>query len=301
VGDGSPNLKAQTAWAKRAPRVLFGHMFEDTEIEREAFRGRSRVFCIASAGCTALRLCRDHEVVACDINPVQLAYAERRAHGAASAPGDADRAMALVRSVGPFFVGWRPSDVRDFLALSDTGLQSEFWRAHLDNGRFRAAFDLALSRAALRLVYAKEFLAFLPTHLGSVMRGRMERGFARHPNASNPWARALLTGEWTDGPAPPEAPRIQFVHADAASYLEACPAGSFDAFTLSNILDGALPAYRERLSRAVRRAAARGPANAAVVVLRSFREPPPGLTANQAERDRALLWGVVEVHRAESF
>jgi S-adenosylmethionine:diacylglycerol 3-amino-3-carboxypropyl transferase len=294
-------LKPETAWAKRAPRVLFGHMFEDAEIEREAFRGRPRVFCIASAGCTALRLCPDHEIVACDINPAQLAYAERRAHGAPAATGDADRAMAFVRSVAPFFVRWPAGAVRDFLALSDTSRQSEFWRTHLDNARFRAAFDIALSRPALRLVYAKEFLSFLPPHLGSVMRRRMERGFARHPNASNPWARALLAGEWTDEPAPPEAPRIRFAHADAASYLETCPAGSFDAFTLSNILDGARPAYRERLSRAIRRAAARGARTDAVVVLRSFREPPPDLIANQADRDRALLWGVVEVYRAESF
>jgi S-adenosylmethionine:diacylglycerol 3-amino-3-carboxypropyl transferase len=288
---------AETAWAKRAPRVLFGHMFEDTEIEREAFRGRPRVFCIASAGCTALRLCPDHQVVACDINPVQLAYAERRAHGAPSAMGDADRAMAFVRSIGPVLVGWRPSRVLDFLAMSDPARQSEFWRANLDNARFRAAFDIALSHIALRMVYPKEFLSFLPPHLGSVMRRRMERGFARHPNASNPWARALLTGEWNDEPAPAEAPRIQFAHADAAAYLEACPAGSFDAFTLSNILDGALPSYLGRLSRAVRRAAARD----AVAVIRSFREPPPGMVANQAERDRALLWGVVELRRADAF
>jgi S-adenosylmethionine:diacylglycerol 3-amino-3-carboxypropyl transferase len=290
-------VKPETAWAKRAPRVLFGHMFEDAEIEREAFQCRPRVFCIASAGCTALRLCRDHEVVACDINPVQLAYAERRAHGAPAAPGDADRAMAFLRSFAPFLIGWQAGAVRDFLALSDTALQSEFWQAHLDNACFRAAFDLALSRPALRLAYAKEFLSFLPPHLGSVIRRRMERGFARHPNASNPWARALLAGEWTDEPAPAEAPRIQFAHADAASYLEACPGGSFDAFTLSNILDGALPAYRERLSRAVQRAAT----SDAAVVLRSFREPPPDLITNQADRDRALLWGVVEVLPAESF
>ena len=79
-------MKSDTAWqtgrlgASRGPqRLLFGQMYEDAEIERVAFRGKSRVFSIASAGATALRLADQHEVVACDINPAQLAYAERRA------------------------------------------------------------------------------------------------------------------------------------------------------------------------------------------------------------------------------
>lgn len=84
-------------------RLLFGHMYEDAEIERRAFRDRGRVFCIASAGCTAMRLCDRHEVVACDINPVQLAYAESRVRGASAEVGDAERAMALARV---FFQSW---------------------------------------------------------------------------------------------------------------------------------------------------------------------------------------------------
>ena len=62
-------------------------MYEDAEIERVAFHGKGRVFSIASAGATALRLADQHEVVACDINPAQLAYAERRAAGATAGNG----------------------------------------------------------------------------------------------------------------------------------------------------------------------------------------------------------------------
>ena len=84
----TPAVTMDTAWQAgrlgpwRGPqRLLFGHMYEDVEIERAAFHGRGRVFCIASAGATALALADRHDVVACDINPVQLAYAERRAAG----------------------------------------------------------------------------------------------------------------------------------------------------------------------------------------------------------------------------
>jgi len=47
------------------------------ESQNAGDRGAGRVFCIASAGATAFRLADQHEVVACDINPAQLAYAER--------------------------------------------------------------------------------------------------------------------------------------------------------------------------------------------------------------------------------
>ncbi len=294
---------AQTAWergrfdARAGPsKLLFGRMHEDVSIELGAFRPGGRVFCVASAGCTAMELSRRHEVVAADINPVQIAYVRRRLSGEPGSRGAAERMMAFGRGLAPL-AGWRPSRVREFLDLDTPAEQTAYWRQHLDTWPFRRAMDAALSTPVLRMFYARPFLRSLPRGLGSVLRRRMERCFARHPNRDNVYARALLLGELSELPAPPQAQRVRLVHADAAACLEREPPGSFDGFTLSNILDGANPAYGQRLAAAVRRAAAPG----ALAVIRSFGEPPSESPTNRAAADRAMLWGIVDVRPAATL
>jgi len=294
---------AATTWARgrfdarRGPSaILFGRMYEDAQIECDAFRPGGRVLCIASAGCTAMKLAPHHEVVAVDVNPAQLAYAERRFAGEHCVRGTAERVMAFARAFAPA-AGWSRSRLRTFLELEDPVQQSAYWRGHLDTRRFRVALDALLSITALRAVYASPLLDFLPPRLGAVMRARMARCFARHPNRSNPYARALLMGELPDDPPPAQVRAIRLVHADAAGYLEGEPAASFDGFALSNILDGADPGYAQRLLAAVKRAAAPG----AVAVLRSFREPQDAGPENRAPDDRAMLWGVVDVRAAAAL
>lgn len=276
----------------RRGRILFGRMYEDAEIERTAFGGKGRVFAIASAGCTAIALSGGHEVVACDINPVQLEYARRRAQGGRREVGSAERVMTGARRAARA-AGWSERRLREFVGMRDPAAQIRYWREHLDTWRFRTGFDLLISRRWLRLVYSRELLGFLPDKFGRVLRERLERGFARHANAENPWVRAMLLGELEED-SESRGNQIEFVLGDAAAYLERCAAGSFEGFALSNILDGAAAEYRERLWRAVRRAGAPG----AVVVRRSFGEPSGREEENRAAADRAMLWGVVEVRQA---
>lgn len=279
----------------RAHRLIYGQMQEDAEIERRAFAGLGRVFCIASGANTALALAGEHEVVACDRNPVQLQYALARTNGAMPRRGDAERTLEMARQLAPV-VGWQRRQVEEFLEMTDVEEQATFWRVHLDTVMFKSCLALLLSRPAMRLIYARRFLRCLPPHFGEVMRARLARGFATHSNRSNPYVRALLRGEMMDLPHSQHA-RLRFVLGDAAAYLEACEPGSFDGFALSNILDGADAAYARRLASAVRKAAS----DEAKVVIRSFREPEPEMTTNEAERDRSLIWGVVDVRRAKKF
>ena len=291
---------AVTVWergrldARVGPRqVLFGRMYEDASIELDAFRPGSRVLCIASAGCTAMKLAPHHEVVAVDINPVQLAYAERRLNGDPGFRGRAERVMDFARFFAPL-AGWWPSRVRAFVELDDPAEQMEYWQQQLNTWRFRAALNGLFSVTALRSVYSSPLLDFLPKRLGVVMRTRMERCFASHPNRTNPYARSLLLGELSPDLPPTEAKDIRLVHADVAGFLENEPPASFDGFTLSNILDGADEAYRQRLFAAIKRAAA----PMATTVLRSFSDADACSPANRATDDRAMLWGSVLVRPA---
>ena len=184
---------------------------------------------------------------------------------------------------------------REALGLPEE--QMAYWNRELNTRRFRMALDGLFSFTALRAVYAPRFLDFLPKRLGRVMRSRMERCFGRHPNRTNPYARSLLLGELSSDEPPPEAKHIQLVHADAAAYLESQPPGSFDGFTLSNILDGVGEAYRQRLFTAVKRAAA----PEAMTVLRSFSDADAGSEANRADDDRSMLWGTVLVRPVEAL
>jgi S-adenosylmethionine:diacylglycerol 3-amino-3-carboxypropyl transferase len=301
-----PELTEATAWregrlhvVQGKQRLLFGQVYEDVAVERGSFAQGGRVFCIASAGCTALALCEDHNVVACDINPAQIEYVKRRLAGGPRELGVADKVMSFLRGFMPL-AGWTRTKLLRFLSMDDLEAQAAYFVDQLDNWRFRYGLDLLLSPLSLRGAYSASLLACLPPRFGAVMRGRMQRCFARHPNRTNPYARALLLGSSepvrrVPAPSPAAAARIELVLDDAAAYLERCPPGSFAGLALSNVLDGAGALYEERLMSAVRRAACPG----AIVVRRSFGEPPAELPTNRAADDRSMIWGIVDVRKVE--
>ena len=273
-----------------APQLMFGRTYEDSAIELKAFAPGSRVFCIAGAGCTARILgAAGHLVTAVDIHPEQVAYARSRALGEPERVGAAERLLSYARK---FFglVGWTERRRCEFLQLNDPIVQIAYWDRFLDSRRLRAAMSTFLSRSILQRVYNRPFVDSLPRNFAACIHARMRRCWARHPNESNPYAWNIFSGERQIVPDPPLS-SIQFVCADAASYLESCGPASFEAFSLSNILDGAPAAYAERLHHAVRHAAVPG----AVVVSRSLAEPAPVMKSNWAERDRSFLWGIVNV------
>jgi len=280
--------------ARRGRRkLLFGCMHEDVEIERSVFPRGGRIFCIASAGSTAMALSAEHEVVAVDINPVQIAYVERRLAGGPVERGSAERVLAFARRFAPL-AGWTKERLQEFLALEQPDEQIAYWRRHLDTSLVRAGFDFLFSATTLRAVYARSLIESLPKDFGAVMRRRMERCFGRHSNRHNPYARMLLLGKPIPDISTMCPNQIRLATADAADFLERQAAGRFNAFSLSNILDGTDAAYAERLFRAVRYAAA----SDALVVLRSFREPGPDVSDNRAADDRSMLWGTVGIWTA---
>lgn len=278
------------------PRVLFGRMYEDFSIELAAFPPGGRVFCIASAGCTAIALSTQHDVVAVDINPAQLTYAAARIAGAPMVLGTAEQLMRVGRAMLGL-AGWRRATVDAFLDMEEPATQREYWREHLDSRRFRAGIDALLSVSALRGVYASPYLACLPARFGAVMRKRLERCIGTHPNRANRWLRALFAGELSTSAPPPAASAIRLVRDDAASFIERAPPGSIDGFALSNILDGATEHYRQRLYAAIGRAAS----PRATVVLRSFGEPADDGRYNRVADERSPLWGVVDVRPAAAL
>lgn len=299
----APPTPTTTPWAAGrlhgggAATLLFGRMFEDPAIELEAFGAPCSVLAIASAGDLPMALAAaGHHVTAVDINPAQVDYARRRLAGGAPRPGQADRVMAAGRAaLRP--AGWGRRRLERLAAMDDCDAQVAEWR-RLTSGPSGAALRVLLAPAALKLGYRDAFARPAAT-LRRQVPGRIERGLAIHRNADNPWAALLLTGAWPDDrPDPPwQNGSIDLAVADVVAHLEAVPPGTYDAFTLSNVLDGAPDEFGRRLFAALRRAGRPG----AVVVLRTLLAPASPAEASTAVRDRALLWGGIRITTVEQL
>lgn len=277
--------------------LLFGRMFEDPSIELGAFSACAKVLAIASAGDVAMALAAaGHQVTAIDVNRAQVAYVEDRLAGGPARRGQADRLLAAGRAALRI-AGWRGDRLERLSSMRDPAAQVAAWRT-LTAGASGAALRALLAPAALRLGYHGDF-ARSAAGIRNDLPRRIGRGMAAHSNADNPWARLLLTGSWPCDLASPLVPAgsIHLVVADVAAHLESVPPGTYDAFALSNVLDGAPDRYRCRLFAALARAATPG----AVAVLRTLAVPASATEAAAAVHDRALLWGGIQVAAADQL
>jgi S-adenosylmethionine:diacylglycerol 3-amino-3-carboxypropyl transferase len=291
-----------TPWARgrldarhAPPELLFGAMYEDWAVEAELFRSGSRVFAIASAGCTSLALAaRGMTVTAVDINPAQVDYVAARLAGAPVRPGAIELNLARLRRVLRW-IGPGDAHLRAFLAMDDPGEQRRFFRQRFARAPLRGLLRVVMHPRMLTRVYASPFLRALPPRFDRVLLDRFDRGFATHPNRTNPYAwRLLLGSDFPEaGPIVRPPAGLTVLMDDATAFLERAAPASFDAFTLSNILDATSVDYAHRLWAAVERAAAPG----ATAILRSFGEPHTDDERDLAVRDRALLWGSIDVRR----
>ena len=126
--------------------------------------------------------------------------------------------LSLLRAGGPI-VGWTARRMHEFLDLEKPKHQVVFWRRHLDTARFRAAIDALLSRATLSRIYAPALLHGLPPGFGPVIRGRMERCFARHSNRTNPYAAVFLLGDTAERPGAAGGRGGRVLHEETAPVI----------------------------------------------------------------------------------
>lgn len=351
----SGSLRGAGAVPGATPRVLFGVVYEDAEVELAVWRARldelkdqtrpPRAFCVASGGDTlfSLLLPQRGEVVGVDVNPAQVALcalkvAARHSLDAAqwtrATRGDARPFYPLLRpqldaqtrtfwdanlstlahglsgcglvdgvlrraSFGlRWLIGRRAP--RAMLAAPNVEAQRRIWRERANRCRFRALFALFLNPLVLRAFYGRALREGLPLDLGERVRDNLERALLDFPVASNPYVIQLLRGhlspdsaQWPialrpDSLAPMRAhlDDLSLHVAEAAEFLEAQPAVSFDFFALSNVIEAVGAQSGTRLMRAVERAAAPG----ALVCVRSITGALPPHSPLLESDERQNVW-----------
>jgi len=237
----------------------------------------------ASAGRVELRAARGDRRDALAGGPFEPGAAERLF----------DLGRGMVRAASP---AWSRRRVRQFLQQDDPLRAAAEWEQRLDNRTLASILRTMLGPAgALSALILRDFSTPIPPHFDEAIRGRIARALRKHAPADNPFAWRLLLGE--------DLPRHRLPRVDAASvewvdeplldHLERAARGSYDAISLSNVIDGA----DERWVRDLRKAAIRTVAPGGPIIARSFATTMDDDAAKRARRDRAMLWGSVVVHR----
>ncbi len=279
-------------------RLLHGWDWADPRIELEELAPASRVLVTAGAGEVIATLAdAGHHVTAIGANREQLDYARRRAAGGPFEPGAAERLFELgrgmVRAASP---AWSRRRVRQFLQEDDPMRATAAWKEQLDNRTLASILRTMLGPAGmLSALVLRDFSTPIPPHFDEAIRGRIARALRKHAPAGNPYAWRLLLGEDLPGHRLPQVDTasIDWIDAPLLDHLERAAPGTYDAISLSNVVDGA----DERWVRDLRKAAIRAVAPGGPIIARSFATTMDDDAAKRARRDRAMLWGSIVVFR----
>lgn len=280
-------------------RLLHGWDWTDPRIELEELVPGSRVLASAGAGelVAALAGAR-HRVTAIAANREQLEYAQRRVAGGPFEPGAAERLIDLgrgmVRAASP---AWSRRRMRQFLQEDEPLQAAEAWKERLDNRTLASILKTMLGPAGtLSALILRDFATPIPSHFDEAIRGRIGRALRKHAPSENPYAWRLLLGEDLPGHHMPaiDSDVIRWAEEPLLDHLERAAPGSYDAISLSNVIDGA----DERWIRDLRKAAMRAVVPGGPIIARSFATTMDDDAAKRARRDRAMLWGSIVVHRS---
>lgn len=282
-------------------RVLHGWDWSDPSIELDELAPESRVLVSGGAGEMIAALAHaGHSVTAIGSNRNQLEYARRRIAGGGFEPGAAERLIDLgrgmIRAASP---AWSRRRMRQFLLESDPLKAAQAWNDRLDNRTLASILKTMLGPAGtLSALVLRDFSTPIPPHFDEAIRGRIGRALRKHAPRDNPYAWRLLLGEDLPGYHPPrvEPDAITWIDAPLLDHLELVEPGSYDAITLSNVIDGA----DERWVRDLRKAAVRAVVPGGPVIARSFATTIDDEAAKRARRDRAMLWGSIVVQRSDA-
>ena len=193
-----------------------------------------------------------------------------------------------------------------------------------DTRRWRALFTLLCNRLVLRNTYPSQFFAHVENPSFALhFRGLAERAITELPVSSNYFLHQMLAGRYpVDEPdgVPPylsdrgaavvtsARERLALVDGSMTAYLRARPAGSVNAFALSNICEWMTPPDVDALLRQVLRTAAPG----ARLVYRNFVGwtelpvwcerivPDDDLSGRLSREDRSLMQRRVVACRVEA-
>ncbi len=251
------DVTAPTAPCDAVPVLKFAVVREDFELEVDLSRRANarRVLTVASGGCTALALRHALpalEVHAFDVNPAQLAHAQRKAEaiargerpalnvgdaspGGLSQRGEFEKLFRVLRGALTEFV-MPAADLEAFFAeparaaaLRSAWTASPYWPA---------AFEVAFAEGLLHAMFGPDATrhAARGSYPGYFQRA-FERGLARDDAARNPYLQHVLLQRYLHPPPFLLAAKALDVTWQQGSLLEVPRLEAFEVVSLSNVFD----------------------------------------------------------------